>query len=301
MIPLCEPNLTGKEKEYTKEAISSGWVSGGGPFVEKFEEMVAAASQRRWCVATLTGTAAIHLALVACGLKRGMQVTMPSMAFIGSANAVVYASGVVRFCDVFDDWTYDRTVLGGVIDAAPAIGVRQEGLVLCYSFNGNKTITTGQGGAVVGNEPGLHDLVRHLATTAKIGAYEHDAAGFNYGMPNLNAAMGCAQMERLEEFIAKKREIAKQYGLQPSGSCWMSIVQSERRKAMIAHLRDNGIDARPFWKPLHMQAPYMKCERDRLPYTGDLWDKLVCLPCSTTLTNDQQSQVLKACAEFSPL
>ena len=117
MIPLAEPNLTGKESEYVAQAIASGWVSGGGPFVERFEEMVAKASQRRWCVATLTGTVAIHLALVACGLKRGLQVTMPSMAFIGTANAVTMAGGVVRFRDVFADWTYDRTVLGGVIDA----------------------------------------------------------------------------------------------------------------------------------------------------------------------------------------
>jgi len=306
VIPLAEPNLAGNESRYVRQAIASGWISGGGPFVERFEEMVAKACGRRWCVATLTGTDAIHLAQTACGLRRDMRVDMPSMAYIGAANAVKAAGGTIHFRDITDGWTYDRTVLGGVVDAAPAVGIRQEGLVICLSFNGNKTITTGQGGAVLGNELEFGSLVRHLGTMAKTGPYEYDAAGFNYPMTNLTAAMGCAQMERLKPALSRKRDIWRRYreALRPafpgvrSQSCWMATLRTEKRGAMLAHLRKLGIDARPFWTPLHMLAPYRNCHRDPLPITEAIWDKLVCLPCSTGLTEGDQDKVIAACAAF---
>lgn len=306
MIPLCEPDLTGKEREYVAEAVASGWVSGGGPFVERFEEMVAKACGRQWCVATITGTAALHVALRARGLRPEDRISMRAMTFIATANAAVYIGAWPRFVDIDDHWTPDFSLIGGedgVADAAPAIGATAvaEGMA-CLSFNGNKTVTTGQGGAVVGDDLADERRIRHRVNVCKTGPYEYDAIGFNYRMPNLNAAMGCAQMERLPEFLGRKRAIMARYsdaGLDLVPSQWMAVAKLDNRDFALHALCEQGIDARPFWKPLHLQPPYRDCRRDPLPNTEAIWDKLVCLPCSSSLTRTDQDKVIKACAEFS--
>jgi perosamine synthetase len=193
--------------------------------------------------------------------------------------------------------------VGPVIDAAPMLGNLLDGdgdgPMACLSFNGNKTITTGQGGAVVGDDPEQERQVRHLASVAKSGPYEFDRPGFNYRMPNLNAAMGCAQMERLEEFRAAKVLTMQRYrqaGLDMLPSGWMAVwYAGDNRMTKIMHLNALGIDARPFWKPLHLQAPYRDCPRAPLPSTEAIWDKLICLPCSTNLTAEDQDRVIEGC------
>jgi dTDP-4-amino-4,6-dideoxygalactose transaminase len=168
------------------------------------------------------------------------------------------------------------------------------------SFNGNKTITTGQGGAVLGDNPDLEWVVRHLANVAKTDKYEHDAIGFNYRMANLNAAMGCAQMERLREFIDRKQAVWGRYReslpMLATHSAWMSIAKIGHDK--IPALREKDIDARPFWKPLHLQEPYQGCAKTLLGNTNALWQKLVCLPCSVSLTEEQQDRVIEACVSL---
>ncbi len=148
------------------------------------------------------------------------------------------------------------------------------------SFNGNKTVTAGGGGMVVGDDPELLRWVRHLSTTARAGIdYEHDAVGFNYRMTNLQAAVGCAQMERLDEFVANKRRIDARYRAELRGlpgvsefpsvpwaesACWFSgaVIGPDARhdvRSLCTELRKHGIEARTFWKPVHLQAPYAAC------------------------------------------
>lgn len=299
MIPLCEPDLTGKEREYVAEAIASGWVSGGGPYVERFERMVADACGARWAVATLTGTAALHVALKATGMYRRIDsYKMRSMTFIGAANAVRYCGAEPYFVDIEDDWTPDYSRVGRVWDAAPAIGAfAVDEDLACFSFNGNKTVTTGQGGAVAGNDRKMEERVHHLVNVAKRGPYSHDDVGFNYRMANINAAMGCAQMERLPFFMERKRRIMARYreaGIDLITSMWMAVMKTDDPDRTIIGLE--GIYARQFWKPVHRQLPYHDCPRYDLPNTEAIWDKLVCLPCSTNLTEAGQDKVIK-CVE----
>lgn len=204
-----------------------------------------------------------------------------------------------------------------VADAAAALGARYKGRSLgemgadltVFSFNGNKTITAGGGGAVCGNDEALVKRVRHLTTTARVGAdYDHDMVGFNYRMTNIQAAVGCAQMELLTRFVARKREISAFYNecfaslpsLLPfplpnfaESACWFAgfVLKEGDSAAIRARLREKGIDARPFWKPLHFQTPYAACLRGDLSVSESVWSRIVTLPCSTGISDAELQQV----------
>jgi len=300
MIPVAEPVLDGNERMYVENAVRSGWVSGGGPYVERFEEQVAKACNKMWCVATLTGTAALHLALVATGARSVCK--MPSLWFIAAANAVTQAGAKPYFTDIPQNWTPDFAQISrGVVDAAASIGgqpvMAHPKALQCLSFNGNKTITTGQGGAVVGDDYDMGKRVRHLATLAKERNYTFDDIGFNYRMSNLTAAMGVAQMERLEELSSRKLAIINRYreaDLDMVRSSWMAILKTPQKAAVIHGLWAQDIIAKPFWEPLHLQKPYEMHLRDaELINTNEEWDNLVCLPCSANLTVDDQDRVIR--------
>ena len=210
-----------------------------------------------------------------------------------------------------------------VVDAACAIGATFEGQnfgsladLSVLSFNGNKTITCGGGGAVVGNDEELLSHVRHLTTTARVWPdYDFDEVGFNYRMTNIQAAVGVAQMERLDNFIEIKRkvrsyyeekleELAKDKGLTffpttEGSSCWFSgIVLPEgselnTAKDICAKLKEDGIEARSFWKPVHLQKPYENCPKSSVDVAEKLWQRIITLPCSTNI-NDDELEVVKA-------
>jgi dTDP-4-amino-4,6-dideoxygalactose transaminase len=205
-----------------------------------------------------------------------------------------------------------------VADAAAALGARYRDRPVAdlgadltvFSFNGNKTVTAGGGGVVAGRDQALCQRVRHLTTTARRGAdYDHDAVGFNYRMTNLQAAVGCAQMEQLERFVAAKRRIARRYdealtdlpgvGSFPhpawaTSACWFGGVTVSRPRVseLIPALRRDGVDARPFWKPIHFQAPYAQAPRSSLRVVDAVWQTILTLPCSTGLTQAEQETVI---------
>jgi Predicted pyridoxal phosphate-dependent enzyme apparently involved in regulation of cell wall biogenesis len=207
-----------------------------------------------------------------------------------------------------------------VADAAAAIGVTFQGRPIglfadltTYSFNGNKTITTGGGGAVTGPDAALVKRVKHLSSTARTTPdYDHDEVGFNYRMTNIEAAIGCAQMERLPEFLAMKRQIRDRYDAafgdvagvrlfpRPAngeGVFWFSglIIDDERLprvKDLCMALKERGVEARPFWKPVHNQPPYRTAPAEALDVTENLWSKIITLPCSTSLTEAEQTHVI---------
>lgn len=202
-----------------------------------------------------------------------------------------------------------------VVDAACAIGATYEGQdfgsladLSVLSFNGNKTITCGGGGAVVGNDEKLLSHVHHLTTTARVWPdYDFDEVGFNYRMTNIQAAVGVAQMERLNSFINIKRFVRKYYEEQLSrlkdkgisffpttegSSCWFSgIVLPEGFKLSVSKeicdkLKESGIEARSFWKPVHLQKPYKGCPIGSLNTAEELWQRIITLPCSTNITEE---------------
>ena len=166
---------------------------------------------------------------------------------------------------------------------------------------------------LVGNSQELLDRARHLSTTARRGPdYDHDMVGFNYRMTNIQAAVGCAQMERLEQFVAAKRRIDMTYRQQlgnirgvsffpeplwANSACWftgMSIESSELPSvpAICKQLQEKGIGARTFWKPVHLQKPYASCPKTEMPVSDQIWDKILTLPCSTHLNLREQKKVI---------
>ncbi|MBF0153474.1 MAG: DegT/DnrJ/EryC1/StrS family aminotransferase [Magnetococcales bacterium] len=375
MIPLAVPDLTGNEAKYLQECITSTFVSSVGPFVDRFEAMVAEAAGSARAVATSAGTTGLHAALTAVGVGRDDLVILPAYTFIGSANAVAHCGALPWLLDVETaGWTLDpeqleielcqRTerrgerqvihrpsgrrvaavmpvhVLGTpadmasivaiarrhglpvVADGAAALGARANGHPIgalgadltVFSFNGNKTVTCGGGGAVSGDDPALLDLVRHLTTTARRGEdYDHDRVGFNYRMTNIQAAVGCAQLERLDTLLAAKRRIRARYdavcrdlpGVAPfpvpawaESACWFSglllpaAMDAEALRGLYRAFREQGVAARSFWKPIHGQVPFRDAPRARLPVTESIAPRILTLPCSAGLSEKDLEHVV---------
>jgi len=377
MIPLAIPNLSGNEARYLQDCVESTFVSSVGPYVDRFEDMVAAAAGAPLkAVATSAGTTGLHAALTAVGIGRDDLVCLPSFTFVASAAAIAQCGATPWLFDVAPGrWTLDAPLLAErldadcardgdrlvhrasgrrvaavvpvhvlglpadmdpivacarrhclpvVADAAAALGSRYRGRRIgemgadlsVVSFNGNKTVTAGGGGAVIGGDAELLGLVRHLTTTARAGAdYLHDRVGFNYRMTNLQAAVGCAQLERLDEFVAAKRRIRARYDAAFAGipgigafpgagdsesECWFSgivVDDSARVPGLRDRLRAAGIDARPFWRPMHRQPPYAEAPRTDMTVSDGLWERIVTLPCATGISEPELEAVIAAVRE----
>ncbi len=375
MIPLSMPDLSGNEAAYLQECIHSTYVSSVGPFVSRFEQMVAHAAGSPHAVATASGTAGLHVALVASGVAPGDLVIVPSLTFIASANAVSYCGAQPWLVDIDPHtWNLDPDVLQTILteecvlregqlvrkasnqrvaaimpvhilgnpaemdrliplarqfnlpviaDGAAALGAHYRGHrigdlgadLTVFSFNGNKTVTCGGGGAVVGSREQQMHHIRHLCTTARLGeAYDHDQVGFNYRLTNIQAAVGCAQMERLAHLVAKKQGVRDYYrqafahftpvalfpdAVHGQSAAWFSGIVLQHPSPSHAadlktFLRQRDIDARPFWKPLHLQAPYRDVPRTPQPVSESLWYRIMVLPCSTTITDQELAHVVQS-------
>jgi len=263
--PLHAPEIYGNAWAYVKDCLDTGWLSSVGKWVDRFEDMIMQTTGARHAIATVNGTAALHAALYAAGIRPGDEVIVPSFTFVASANAISYCGATPHFVDcethslgmdpaaldhyldqtlIRRDGQYfnrhtdapvrgmvpvhcyghpaDMTGLQAIAerydlilieDAAESLGsslgdrhTGRFGRAGVLSFNGNKTITTGGGGAIITDDELLARRMRHLTTTARAGdgtELIHDAVGFNYRMPNLNAALGCAQLETLPEKNSK--------------------------------------------------------------------------------------------------
>jgi dTDP-4-amino-4,6-dideoxygalactose transaminase len=176
----------------------------------------------------------------------------------------------------------------------------------CISFNGNKPITTGQGGAILGTDENDEAIVRKLCNSGKtvlFGDYEYDTVGFNYAMSDLNAALGISQLTRIDAIRAKKNSIMNMYreaGLELLWSSWMAVCvlpDGINRDKFIIDMKKCDIEVKKFWKPLHLQASHSSCEKKQLPMATRMWQRLACLPCSLSLGREDQKKVIR-CIEF---
>jgi dTDP-4-amino-4,6-dideoxygalactose transaminase len=209
-----------------------------------------------------------------------------------------------------------------IADAAAAIGVGYDGRAIgtladltCYSFNGNKTITCGGGGMVAGDDDALMKRIRHLSTTARVTRdYDHDEVGWNYRMTNVQAAIGCAQADRLNDFLAVKRLVRESYDrafakrsdvapfpapAKRGTTYWFSGIVLERGHRLSAAqvcqgLATHGVEARTFWRPIHLQKPYAQVPCEDQSVSEDVWTRIVTLPCSTNLTQAEIDHVIGA-------
>jgi len=210
--------------------------------------------------------------------------------------------------------TYHLPVIG---DATEALGTRHRGKPIgsfgdlaCFSFNGNKMITTGGGGMITTANADHARLAKHLTTQAKCSAteYDHDRIGYNYRLTNIQAAMGCAQLEQFDGFLEKKREIAGRYTTAFEDHPQITLAQTTNgtedahwlytvcveggSRTLIEQLKQDGIQTRPLWKPMH-QLRYLK---EAFPFeiniTPELYTCGISLPCSVSLSEVQQSYVI---------
>jgi perosamine synthetase len=200
-----------------------------------------------------------------------------------------------------------------VEDAAESLGSSYQGQhtgtfgkLGALSFNGNKVITTGGGGAILTNDERLADRAKHLTTTAKQPhrwEYVHDEIGYNFRMPNLNAALGCAQLEQLPSFLASKRCLAEKYAEafqdvesvqlmhEPQGcrsNYWLQTLlldesAADQRDAVLTATNDAELMTRPVWRLLHQLVPYQRCPRAPLPFAESLARRLINIPSSAGL------------------
>lgn len=209
--------------------------------------------------------------------------------------------------------------LAVVEDAAESLGSTVDGrhsgtfgILGTLSFNGNKTITTGGGGAILTNDSALAARAKHLTTTAKVPhrwEFIHDEVGYNYRMPNLNAALGCAQLEQLPGFLDSKRRLYKRYRdafaaevqlrifEEPPGcrsNYWLQALLLDRtiedqRDALLGATNAAGLATRPVWNLMHRLGPYTECPRMGLPIAESLERRLINLPSSAHLGMARES------------
>ncbi|HJN37485.1 MAG TPA: aminotransferase class I/II-fold pyridoxal phosphate-dependent enzyme [Gammaproteobacteria bacterium] len=369
VIPLATPCLSGNEERYLVECVRSNFVSSVGPFVNLFEKNLCAQTGFKHAVAVSSGTAALHLALLACGVMKDDLVIMPTYTFIATANAISHCGAKPWFFDISPvDWNLDidkvRNVIEKetyrdqhgtlrhisthqrvsalvpvfcmgmpidftkamdlakeynfklVVDAAAGIGSKSNGFAIgememdasIMSFNGNKNITSGGGGCVLTNNIDIANKASHLSTTGKVGVdYDHDCVAFNYRMTNLQAAVGCAQLEQLDKFVQRKREIDQYYReniksdfvrffprvASRVSSGWLSglLLSFEDIGSLIETLKSQGVESKFFWKPIHHQKPYCKNLKQNVEFSESLWDKVIVLPSSASLTQVEQNKI----------
>lgn len=376
-IPLSVPNLKGRELEYVTHAVETEWVSTGGPYVNDFEEKIAAYVKIKGAVSCQNGTSGIHTALLLCGITREDEVIVPTLTFIAAVNPVKYIGAEPVFIDCDDSLTIDADkllsycenecvfrdgklldnktgkhvkaivvvhVFGNMADmekimdiagkyqlkviedATEAIGTYYTngkykdkyagtiGHMGVYSFNGNKIITTGGGGMIVSNDYELLKRAKHLTTQAKSDElyYVHDEVGYNYRMTNLQAALGLAQLEQLEQFIRIKEEnyyLYKEAVTEIEGLAILDFRKDIRsnywfyslycdsryplnRDEIIHYLSSKQIQSRPIWGLISDQLPYKNSPKYEIQKAQMYLEHIVNIPCGTNLSRDDVYYVI---------
>lgn len=362
-VPLSVPKFIGNEKKYLDDCIDTTFVSSVGQYVDRFEKDMAAYTGAKRAVVCVSGTNALHMAMMLAGVERDDEVLTQALTFIATCNAIAYIGAHPVFLDVdrstmglspdaVKEWlaknaeirngqcynkntnrrvkacvpmhTFGHPVrieeladictewhIELVEDAAESIGSKYKGIhtglfgkVGALSFNGNKTITTGGGGMLLFMDEELGALAKHLTTQAKVPhcwEFKHDHIGYNYRMPNINAALGCAQLEHLDEFIADKRETARAYAeyfknldgieffTEPENSFsnyWLNVVilpDHDKQIDFLQETNDNGVMTRPIWELMNRLPMFEHCQHDDLKNTIWFADRVVNIPSSVRL------------------
>ncbi|MSR76832.1 MAG: LegC family aminotransferase [Candidatus Omnitrophica bacterium] len=364
-VPLHAPHFAGKEWDYVKECLDTGWVSSVGTYVDRFENDLVQFTGIKKAVAVVNGTAALHAALKISGIAPNDEVLIPTLTFVATANAVSYLGAIPHLIDSeqktlgVDPEKLDqyletiaqikngqlvnrktgnpiKALIGVHIfghpfradliqtlckkynlifieDAAESLGSYYQGKhtgswgdLTILSFNGNKIITTGGGGAILTNNEKLAQKLKHITTTARIPHgyfFAHDEIGFNYRLPNINAALGCAQLEQIPLFLKNKRELAGRYqkafeGLsgihfftepkESQSNYWLNALlldadQASMRNPLLEITNQNGMSTRPCWTLMHRLPMYSECPRMDLSTAEDIETRLINIPSGVLL------------------
>ncbi|WP_246526715.1 DegT/DnrJ/EryC1/StrS family aminotransferase [Plastoroseomonas hellenica] len=353
-LPVYEPDLSGNERRYVDQAVTSTWISSRGEFINRFEDAFGQVVGNPHVSTVCNGTVALHLALHCLDLKPGDEVIVPSFTYIASVNTIIQAGAVPVFAEIRqEDWLVDpadvarritprtRAImpvhlygavcdmdalhalarshgLAMVEDCAEALGSTWRGRhvgsfsdVATFSFFGNKTVTTGEGGMVMARDA---DMLRKLTIAKGQGMdperrYWHIAMGFNYRMTNIAAAIGLGQIERLDSILQRKRGIARQYrsllSNQPvtfqrprpevESSEWLIsllLPAGVDRDAVMQRMAEARIETRPVFYCAH-HMPHHRRPELSLPISEDIAARGISLPSYPTLT---EGDVERICA-----
>ncbi len=366
-IPVNEPLLNGKEKQYLNECIDDGWISSEGPFVKRFEVEFAARVGRKHGIAVCNGSVAIDAAIVALGIGVGDEVILPTFTIISCAAAIVRAGAipVVVDCDSLT-WNMDveqieakitpKTkaimvvhIYGLPVDMEPVLELAQKyglyiiedaaemhgqtykgqpcgsfGDISTFSFYPNKHITTGEGGMIVTNDDTLAEKCRSLRNLCfqPKQRFIHEELGWNFRMTNLQAALGVAQLERLDEFVIRKRRMGEKYtellanvpGLQlplkhteyADNIYWVyglvlkDEVPFDASEAM-KRLAEYKIGTRPFFWPMHEQPVFHKMgllQGESHPVSEGIARRGFYVPSGMALRDEQMERVADVLKEI---
>ena len=367
-IYLSPPDVGVLEEHHLVWALRSGWVAPLGPAVDAFESDLAEYCDRAHCVALSSGTAALHLGLLALGIGCGDIVIVPTMTFAATANAVVYTGATPYFVDSDATGNLDPDLLAEVLadlsgsampaavvtvdllgkvadhqrigqiaegyglpvlsDAAESLGSSRSGrpaaghgAAAAVSFNGNKVMTTSGGGALLTDDSTIALTARHLATQARqpVAHYEHDRIGYNYRMSNLLAALGRAQLLRLDGMIGRRRQLRELYkevfaevdGVEVFGAegdqqdnVWLTAILVDSKvtgwmpRDLAAALAQRNIESRPLWKPMHLQPVFAGAPARINGVSESLFAGGLALPSGSVLTATERERVVCAIWDF---
>lgn len=343
-IPVSSADLRGNEREYVLDCLNRGWLT-QGPYVERFEAELARVTGARYALTCSSGTAALHLAMLAVGVDNTSTVIVPALTYVATANAAKYCGAHVRFADINrESWCVSFESCCAAARMAPTVSMcivpvdlfdalsevgqgatitstrdsahslfAGNARVAALSFYASKIIACGEGGAVVTNDPDVRDAIYSLrgqgATSQR---YYHDRIGYNYRMMDTQAAIGLAQLERLDEMLAARRhvynlylEILRGVGFLDRGgefqggqrsSAWafacllpgaMSVPET------IDSLAQHGIESRSFFVPIP-DLPMYHDARDASPPTPiarEVARRGICLPLFSGITDSQVEYV----------
>jgi perosamine synthetase len=367
VIRLFRPSFGDEEAAAVRDTLASGWV-GLGPRTAEFERRFSAHVGAPHCVATNSGTAALHLALLALDLPRDAEVIVPTLTFVATAHAAVLAGANVVFADVdaatltldpadLEHRASSRTCailpvhygghpcamdelhgiarrVGAVVieDAAHAAGARYRGRpvgglspMTCFSFQGVKNMSTGEGGCVTTTSEPYAKRLRRLrwlgierdtwqrtAGAAHDWRYEVEELGLKYHMHDIAAAIGLVQLDKLEALNERRRTLAERYDDAFRALGWLELpanapevlsarhnyaVRLERRDELIAWLAEREIASGVHYVPLHLQ-PFYRRAGVRLPVAERVWQRLLLLPLYPSLGDDEQQRVIDAVYGF---
>lgn len=357
-IPLSSVKLMPNAIELVKEALASGWISGTGEYVQRFEHDLAIQVHRKHAIACSNGTVAVEVALRALGIGPGDEVVVPALTFVAPAAAVRSVGAMPVFADVDEEsWTLDvlyqlndrvkaiiavdllghpfdyhyilsnRLRGAGIYlieDAAEAHGARCRddkvgslGDISTFSFHANKTVTTGEGGAIITDDSDLAHQVRlrvnHGMTTER--PYWHDVIGTNARMTNLTAAIGVGHVYRWDDLVAARNLVAKKYDERlvdlfdqtelyrrpvatwATEACWLYTIAHPNRQPIIDALRERGIDSRPIWTALPDLPLYRESCRGEYPVARKIAAEAFWLPTWAGMPDDVINEVCEVVRE----
>ena len=361
-IAITKPSISNLETEYVNDAIRHGWGAKCYDYIYRFEKSFAEYQGTKYSLATSSCTGAIHIALMAMGVKSGDEVIIPDTTWIASVEPVLYIGAKPVFVDVLPDtWCVDPQKIREAItpktkaiivvhlygnvcemdeimkiarehnlmvleDAAEGLGSEYKG-VKCgsigdagvFSFHGTKTLSTGEGGMLVTNNAHIHEQSRilndHGRDPKDNKTFWMRDYGYKYKMSNLQAAMGCAQIERIEELVEKKRQVFYKYrelfadtpcqmNAEPENtknSFWMPTIVFDKslnvnRYELMDYLKERNIDSRPFFYPLTSLPMFEEKRENVISY--DLYERAINLPSHHNLTDQEVETVAGEVKKF---